>query len=527
VGGALAGAPAGAATRLAAVRVWWRERHPPPSLGSRLDRAYTVALVTAIFGALVYGTASSALARVITPAGVATIGPALALAALLVTAQWGAFQGPVIFSVADVTHLLGAPLPRRGLAVRPLVRALGLGAAAAAIVAGVVLVGLAGGGRTIAAGAGAGLVAGGAALGVIGVAAAWAVERSARVERLARRSTWPVIALAAGLAAGAHAASAVRTAALWSGPWGWAVQPGAGAAAPLWEAALALLAAVTAAAAARAYATRGDCPAERHLRRAEARASATASLVAFDARTARLALSGAGARTRAPRAGGPPRRLGAARPILWRDAAAALSAPGRVAEALLLYGAAVVLALADAAPAATAVAALLAYAAAARMLWPLRTELDVPERTRVLLRARPGRVLLDHTLVPALLLAVAGAVAAAGCALAGSLPADGAPAAVTAAAAAPLVTLCAALSARRGGRIPPSVFATATAIDPSGGAGALLAWLALWPGAAVALVGIAAGLVAAGGATAWLATAWIALAVSVLALPAGADPDRG
>ena len=76
--------------------------------------------------------------------------------------------------------------------------------------------------------------------------------------------------------------------------------PGAGRSSPgpsvptaEWAAALALLAALTAAATRTALRRAGDCPTERHLRRAEARASALAGLTSFDARSARLALRGA------------------------------------------------------------------------------------------------------------------------------------------------------------------------------------------------------------------------------------------
>ena len=55
--------------RLVDVRAWWRVRHPPPSLAQRLDVAYTTVIVGAIFGAVAYGTAGSALAEVLSPNG--------------------------------------------------------------------------------------------------------------------------------------------------------------------------------------------------------------------------------------------------------------------------------------------------------------------------------------------------------------------------------------------------------------------------------------------------------------------------
>src|SRR3954470_8130770 len=98
-----------AETSLARVRAWWGVQHRPPSLGRYFSLAYTSAITTAIFGAMAYGTASSALAQVVTPHALAVYGPSLALVAVLLTARWGAFQGPVVFPVADVAFLLGAP----------------------------------------------------------------------------------------------------------------------------------------------------------------------------------------------------------------------------------------------------------------------------------------------------------------------------------------------------------------------------------------------------------------------------------
>jgi hypothetical protein len=242
-------ATADPAEALADVRWWWRAQHPGPGLWHRLDVIYTVAIGVAILGGWAYGIASSALAQVVTPDAVATYGPPLALAALLVTAQWGVYQGPVVYSVADVAHLLGAPLPRRGLAWRRLVRGLAWGAVAGAVAGALLLVGLAGRGRGVAAPRAAGFITGIAELGALGVAAAWAVQSDAARERWAARAIWPAALVAAALAAAAHDGGAGRTIALWSGPWGWAVQPGAGVADAQWIAAFAALTAVTALAA--------------------------------------------------------------------------------------------------------------------------------------------------------------------------------------------------------------------------------------------------------------------------------------
>ena len=204
-------------------------RHPPPGIGRRLDVAYSVAVVAGIVGALAYGTASSTLAEVVTPQRLAMFGPALGLAALLAATQWGAYQGPVVFSIADVAFLLGAPLPRRGLATRRLVHALAGGAAAGAAVGCAAIIGLAGEGRGISGAAAAGLAVGLAELAMLGVAGAWAVERSARCERATRRLCGRSRPWRQRSRPASGASPVGREIALWSGPWGWAMQPAAGA----------------------------------------------------------------------------------------------------------------------------------------------------------------------------------------------------------------------------------------------------------------------------------------------------------
>jgi hypothetical protein len=504
------------AEALADVRWWWRAQHAGPGIWRRLDVIYTVAISVAILGGLAYGTASSALAQVVTPDAMATFGPSLALAALLVTAQWGAYQGPVVYSVADVTHLLGAPLPRRGLAWRRLVRGLAWGAAAGAVAGALLLVGLAGRGRGIAAPRAVGFTAGLAELGVLGVAGAWAVQSDAARERWAMRAIWPVALAAAALAVAADRGAGARTVALWSGPWGWAVQAGSGVADAQWLAALGALTAVTALAAVLAVRGCGHCPAERHMRRAEARAGAVASLMSFDARSARRAFESAATGPAARRGGA---RLAGLRAVVaarraralatvWRDAVAARRTPGRVLEAAVLTAAGTALTLLEAdRPAGALAGMLIVYAGAARMLSPLRAELDLPSRARVLLQPPLGRVLVAHTIVPAILAAGAAALAAAGCAVAGGLPNAGAVAAVLAAGAAPVAVGCAAMSARRGGRLPQSVLSNAVATDPSGGGIGILLWLAWWPALAAVLGAGPVLAVANGGAGAGVAAA--------------------
>ena len=513
---------------LAAVRAWWRVTHPAPSLAQRLDVLYTAAIVIAIFGALAYGTASSALAQVVTAHRLAVFGPSLAMISMLMAAHWGAYQGPVVFSLADVAHLLGAPLPRRGLAVRRLALALTGGAVAGAVASAVLIVGIAGRGRGVAADQAAALTVALAELGVLAVAATWAVQRSARCEQTVRRATWPIVLVAAALALASDAGQVGRRIAFWSGPWGWAVQSGASVRPAERLAALLALTLVTAAAAAAAIRDGGGCPTERHLRRAEGRASAIASLTSLDARTARQAIEAVGARpSRTP---GDLSRMRAAiasqgaRPstrtlaIVWRDAVATVRVPGRALDAAALASAGTVLCLLGAKhPVAVAAAMILVYLGASRMLWPLRSELDMPSRAQVLLRPRLGRVLLAHTLLPVTVITAAATLAAAACAIPGKLPAHGALVALAAVAAAPIVTCCAAMSARRGGRLPQTLLITATATDSSGGGGVILSWLAYWPTIAVLLGGVPLLLITRASANAGLVAAWTVLATAALA----------
>jgi len=295
--------------------------------------------------------------------------------------------------------------------------------------------------------------------------------------------------------------------------------------------------ALTAAAARTALRRAGDCPTERHLRRAEARASALAGLTSFDARSARLALRGAADDLgTARRSSGLPRlrRVAAARPlsavpaILWRDAVTARRTPGRVVEAVVLAGGGAALALTNADRAASVGAAmLLVYLGASRMLWSLRAELDLPVRARLLLRPRLGRVVAAHAVMPVVVVVAAVALAGAGCAVAGGLGADGAAAVVVALAAAPVVTCCAAMAARRGGRLPESVFAGAAATDPSGGGLTIIAWVAIWPALGAALGAAPLLVVAHGNAGSGLVAAAATLAVAaVLAGVLSGDPDN-
>jgi hypothetical protein len=498
----VATAPSARRTTVRDIRRFWHAVQAPPSLLKRLEPAYYVFITLAIGGPFVYGTASQALAEVATPRAVAVWGPSLALAGVLALTRWGAVQGPVVFSVADVAQLLGAPLRRAELVLGRLVRGLVAGAGLGAVLAAIALIGVAGKGRGIAVERAAAFVVALALLGALGVAGAALVQGSARWDRATRRAAWPLaLAGAALVVLAAQDGATGRAIARWSGPWGWAIAP---LVAPggAWPAALALLVVMTIGAAVLALARRGDAPTERHLVRAEARSGAVAALYSMNARYVRRSLGGVSAR---------PARLPAAwrlRPsdprlaVPWRDAVATLSNPQRLAEALVLAAGGTAISLVNGEhPAAVAGGALAVYFGASRLLEPLRAETDQPSRVRVLLRAPMGRVLVAHALVPTVVVAGAAAVAVAATAAAGALPAHGATAAALAVLATPSITLCAALSSRRGGRLPPSVMAITYADQTGATAAVIVAWIVAFPVLAAALGALPVSLVVHAGTT--------------------------
>ncbi|QEC48730.1 hypothetical protein FSW04_14895 [Baekduia soli] len=498
------------------IRAFWRVVQAPPSLLKRLEPFYYVAITLAIGGPFVYGTASSALAEVATPRTVATWGPALALAGLLALVRWGAVQGPVIFSVADVAQLLGAPLRRAELVLGRLARGLLWGAGGAAVVAAIALIGIAGHHRSVPGGRAAAFVAAVALLGVLGMAGASLVQGSRGWDRATRLAGWPVLAAAAGLVVLGSSGATGRSVALWSGPWGWAVAPVAAGRA--WPLAPVLLAVATAGAVGLALARRGRCPTERHMLRAEARGGAVAALYSFNARYVGRSLravsagptAGRGSGLRAPRS---PRLA-----ILWRDAVAALAAPQRLGEAIVLAAGGTVVCLLNAGhPAAVAGGALATYVGASRLLEPLRAETDRPNRVRVLLREPMGRVLTQHAVLPALVVLAAASAATAGVAIAGALPRHGGAIALLAVAATPSVTLCAALSSRRGGQMPTSLMSVTIADTTGMSGGIIVGWIVAWPLGAVALGTVPVSVVAARGTHA-LPTFVLLLAVAPAAL---------
>jgi hypothetical protein len=334
-----------------------------------------------------------------------------------------------------------------------------------------------------------------------------------RVGAVALPLSLPVAGVLVAAASGSHGA---RTAVLWSGPWGWALQPVAGTTTAAAVAALAALAAVVVVAVVGAARAIGACPTERHAVRAEARSGAVASVWALDARTARLTLQRAAGpgRAWAGRAVRAPRRPSWAIP--WRDLISALRAPARTVTGAVLAAAASVLAIAAARHvAAEPLAALGTYLAASTLLEPLRVETDQPTASQLLLRRPFGRVLLGHVTVPIAIIAVAAALAGAVVVATGAVEDRAGALAITAVAITPAIVGCAALSSRRGGRLPISVLTKGSAVDPSGGGSAVIAYLLAWPVTAALIGGLPLVLVARGASVGGaLTTALIVAAIA-------------
>ena len=143
--------------------------------------------------------------------------------------------------------------------------------------------------------------------------------------------------------------------------------------------------------------------------RAEARGGAVASLYSMNARFVGRSLAGVGrrpGRTRAASSLRPPRRPAPGNRVARRDRRAGHVRSGSARRSSWRVGGALVCLLNADHPAAVAGGALAIYLGASRLLEPLRSETDTPDRVRVLLREPMGRVLAKHALVPGVLVVV-------------------------------------------------------------------------------------------------------------------------
>lgn len=441
------------------VRSYLRARSSGPSAGEMFRRVAYQLYVTVVVGGLWVAAVVRTLAQppdvsAAAPGVMTTVVPpvllGLAVVVTIVGARIGTWAGPVLVSRPEAALLLPAPLDRRVL-LRPSL-AWGIAAytavgAAVGLVAGVVValevraaVAAPVAGTTLA-WAGLGAATGGVAL--------W-VEASPRLARAALRATPVLVGASAAMVWLSIARPALAT---WLPPWGWVVAPVTASLDPAVEASwvpvglTAVVGLVTVVAAARRLPT---IPDEELIRRAGTGSGVRASAAMFDARTI--------AQTR--RAGQRRlvgvRRVRLRRPrrrdllVPWRDLVSILRRRGTVEHTLTTtLGAAVLVTWAHGGPAAIVAALVLASIAVGQLLEPLRIEHEQPI-LEVFTPLTLVQVGLHHLLVPAAMMASAGALATLVLAIAGVLPWPAVPAALIGGTAlAMLLTTTAGLTSTR------------------------------------------------------------------------------
>jgi hypothetical protein len=421
-------------------------------------------------------------------------GPAAILLIFLGALRYSTVQGFVSFSEPDCQYLLPAPLRLRDLVWPRLGTATLLLSAAGAVAGVLIVVGSAGPHTGLRIGEAA---LAGFALGVLVVAGSWHVQRLRWATVWVLRLTLPALGLIILLAFAQVGGHWTRFAALWSGPWGWAILPLASGSPPYGFVALILLCALALVAGISLVRTAGECSTESFRIRARTRSQVVASLYALDYRSVGQAGKGNKAQTwqarvrlRLPR-----------RPALmvpWHGAVALLRSPVRLGWGIMLAGAGMVLLAHQPTRQGTAWAGAVAlYLAAGSLLEPLRLEVDSSGTAKVLLPWRFENILWLHCLLPAAVMILAGWLSLAGALALGYL--TGTAAATLAILAVPLsfvVILAAALSARRGGRISNNMV-NMVAMDTTGFTWfAVVIQLAIW--AILALVVAALVVIALG-----------------------------
>jgi hypothetical protein len=464
--------------------------HRRKSGWDRFTDAYTVLLFATLGGYLAFAALrESAISHAEAVGFIDELvrwAPPVLLLLFVSALRYSTWQGPVLFSLPDVEWLLSAPLSHAEIVGRRLRRGLAIAAslgAALGLATFVVVEAELG----VAAWPLLGATVGGlASLGLLAGAAGWLIECSPQRARIVLRASPLAIPVGATLALAPSVVDGDL--ALWSGPWGWAAGPviaAAGGSAPDWPYQATLLAVTALAMVAIAWRSAGSAPTEELAHRAGLRSGLVAALYFADVRGAALLVRRAGEsllgmrriRLRRPRSS----RLA----VPWRDALSILRAPSRIGWALLLTiaGASAVAAAPDS-RAVVAASVLVGYAAATRLVEPLRLEADQPDAHHVL-PWRWGDLLLLHCAVPVLSLTVLGVLAVSAASLAGLLPAA---AAWSALALCPLVSATFVLSAAIAGQRGPFPIELLL-LGGDVGAVVLLVWLMTGPIlAAVALI---------------------------------------
>jgi len=477
-----------------------RREHAKQQAASVAYWVYLIALVVAFYGGAQITTEfhrlrhpplpSAATPRVLhaAPAALAALA-LLVFLALLRDALW---RGPVTLPQVTVDWLLDTPVDR-GRLLRPRFRvsaALAVAAGAAVGVvpaAALVSLGLGGGGTGHALRLGAAAIAPAALLFALGAGAAGLIERYPASGRWLRRATPAALAVAAafaGLAAWAalgRPPGVLTAIALWSGPWGWAVQGMvalAGGPAPWWPAATALLGALAVVALACAHRAAARVPGAALRARARTIGAMSAAVLSMDTRGVALAY-GRGAGTRRARLRlRPPRRR--ALILLWRDLVALTRAPSRLVGAAALALLAVGLVAvgghgAQVSLVAVASGLALGYLAAAWLCEGARLDAEDTRRSAAL-PFRFGSLAWWHAAVPCLVLLVVAGVPVTVLAVAAGAPRFLALLAVT----VPVLVGGALVNVFRP-RFPPDLFAGTETPVGNTAAITVLVWFAWGP----------------------------------------------
>lgn len=347
--------------------------------------------------------------------------PVVVFLAMWGVVRFGTWQGPVVFSSAEMQWILSAPLSRRRLVLGRLRRAFVV--AVAVGVLGGLLITLIAATMTDVGRVGVFLGASVSLIGValISVSVSWHVERSARWSAVVVISTPLVLGLAALLALGvATGHEAIVT---WSGPWGWAsassIVASGGELGGLWiqSLLLAMLAVVTVVS---AVATSDRASDEELWRRAEVRSSAAAAMFFGDMRT--LSMVARRSKSRGHVRGRELRLVRPIRPWLvvvsW-DVLTLRREPSRLVSASILAAGGFAAAVAATGRSILAIVAFLfLYAAGSRLVEPIRVEVGQPNAHRML-PWRWGTVLGLHCITPVAILTILGWVGLAVVALGG------------------------------------------------------------------------------------------------------------